>query len=121
MQVRSYGSSGDFVIVLHGGPGAGGYMAPVALGLSDPFRVLEPFQRASSDERLTVARHVEDLHDLIESRRARRNSSLFAIVASWIGSPSAVPELRVCTLPGVSETLAKDHNGTSGLVRLWTS
>jgi pimeloyl-ACP methyl ester carboxylesterase len=43
-------------------------MAPVARGLADSFRVLEPFQRGSGDEALTVARHVADLHELIESR-----------------------------------------------------
>ncbi|HEY2105717.1 MAG TPA: alpha/beta hydrolase [Candidatus Binataceae bacterium] len=81
MHVRSYGSSGDLVIVLHGGPGACGYMAPVALGLSDSFRVLEPFQRASGDGALTVGRHVQDLHELIESRCA---GTLPALVGhSW--------------------------------------
>jgi pimeloyl-ACP methyl ester carboxylesterase len=37
-------------------------MAPVARGLEDQFRVLEPFQRGSGGEPLTVARHVADLH-----------------------------------------------------------
>ncbi|HKD66061.1 MAG TPA: alpha/beta hydrolase [Candidatus Binataceae bacterium] len=67
IQFRSHGSRGDFVIVLHGGPGAAGYMAPVARGLSDLFRVLEPFQRGSGGQSLTVAQHVEDLHSLIQS------------------------------------------------------
>jgi pimeloyl-ACP methyl ester carboxylesterase len=39
-------------------------MAPVARGLEDAFRVLEPFQRGSGGEPLTVARHVADLHEL---------------------------------------------------------
>jgi pimeloyl-ACP methyl ester carboxylesterase len=56
-------------------------MAPVAHGLSDLFRVLEPFQRASGDEPLTVARHVEDLHDLIESRCAGTHPAL--VGHSW--------------------------------------
>lgn len=81
MHVRSYGSAGDFVIVLHGGPGATGYVAPVARGLSDLFRVLEPFQRASGDGPLTVARHVEDLHDLIKSRCAGAQPAL--VGHSW--------------------------------------
>ncbi|MBU1700340.1 MAG: alpha/beta hydrolase [Candidatus Eisenbacteria bacterium] len=53
------------VIVLHGGPGAPGYMAPVARGLEDSFRVIEPLQRRSGGEPLTVARHVDDLHEVI--------------------------------------------------------
>ncbi len=42
MQIRTYGTSGPLVVVLHGGPGAPGYMAPVARGLADSFRVLFP-------------------------------------------------------------------------------
>jgi pimeloyl-ACP methyl ester carboxylesterase len=41
-------------------------MAPVARGLADVYRVLEPFQRASGDEPLTVAKHVEDLHEIVQ-------------------------------------------------------
>jgi pimeloyl-ACP methyl ester carboxylesterase len=67
MQVRRYGTSGPSVAVLHGGPGAPGYMAPVARGLADAFRVFEPFQRGSGGERLTVARHVADLHEWVAS------------------------------------------------------
>src|SRR5215475_980248 len=62
---RTYGSSGPPVIVLHGGPGAAGHMAPVARGLADLYRVVEPFQRGSSSVRLTVERHVADLHEVI--------------------------------------------------------
>jgi pimeloyl-ACP methyl ester carboxylesterase len=40
-------------------------MAPVARGLADSYRVVEPFQRGSSHERLTVARHVADLHQVV--------------------------------------------------------
>ncbi len=68
MQVRTYGTSGPFVVVLHGGPGAPGYMAPVAQALADTFRVLEPMQRGSGGEPLTVARHVDDLHKLVEEQ-----------------------------------------------------
>jgi pimeloyl-ACP methyl ester carboxylesterase len=71
MQTRAYGNSGAWVIVLHGGPGAAGYMAPVARGLADSVRVLEPFQRGSGDEPLTVARHVADLHELVRCEGAR--------------------------------------------------
>jgi len=45
-----------------------GYMAPVARRLADAYRVLEPLQRVSGAEPLTVARHVEDLHELVEAR-----------------------------------------------------
>jgi pimeloyl-ACP methyl ester carboxylesterase len=52
------------VIVVHGGPGACGSMAPVARALADSFRVLEPFQSATS---ATVADHVADLHEVVEA------------------------------------------------------
>ncbi len=68
MRIREYGTSGPLVVVLHGGPGAPGAMAPVARGLADSFRVLEPLQRGSGSEPLTVARHVADLHQLVEQR-----------------------------------------------------
>jgi len=68
MRVRTYGSTGVPVIVLHGGPGAPGSAAPLARGLADSFRVLEPFQRRSGGEPLTVARHVADLEELVASR-----------------------------------------------------
>jgi pimeloyl-ACP methyl ester carboxylesterase len=45
-----------------------GDVAAVARGLADSFRVLEPLQRGSGSEPLTVARHVADLHELIETR-----------------------------------------------------
>jgi len=67
MRVRTYGNSGPLVIVLHGGPGAAGHMAPVARGLAESLRILEPFQRGSSAIPLTVARHIEDLRELVES------------------------------------------------------
>jgi pimeloyl-ACP methyl ester carboxylesterase len=79
--VREYGSSGPPVVVLHGGPGAAGHMAPVARALADSYRVIEPFQRRSDGERLTVARHVADLHDVINGYAGGRRPAL--IGASW--------------------------------------
>ena len=66
IQVLSYGNQGPYVVLLHGGPGAPGQVAPVARFLSNRFRVLEPLQRLSGDVPLTVARHVKDLHDVLE-------------------------------------------------------
>jgi pimeloyl-ACP methyl ester carboxylesterase len=68
MQVRTYGISGPTVIVLHGGPAAVGEAAPIARGLAHPFRVLEPWQRGSGGDPLTVARHVADLQELVQTR-----------------------------------------------------
>ena len=81
MQTRHYGSSGPVVILIHGGPGASGYMAPVARELADSFQVMEPLQRVSGDEPLTVSRHIADLHELIESGRGGTRPTL--VGHSW--------------------------------------
>ena len=47
---RIYGSSPFSVVVIHGGPGAPGHMAPVARELSEQWGVLEPLQCESSIE-----------------------------------------------------------------------
>ena len=107
MHVRSYGSGGDLVIVIHGGPGACGYVAPVARGLADLFRVLEPFQRGSGDQPLTVARHVEDLHELIESRGAGAHPAL--VGHSW-GAMLAL--VYAAAHPGSARSLVLVASGT---------
>ena len=64
MFVRRYGDSGPLVLVLHGGPAAVGDAAPVAKGLSESFRAVEPWQSGSGGSSVTVARHIADLHEL---------------------------------------------------------
>lgn len=81
LTVRDYGASGPVVLALHGGPAAPGSAAPIARGLAASFRVIEPWQRASGDEPLTVARHVDDLHRLILSRCPSARPSL--VGESW--------------------------------------
>ncbi len=81
MHVRTYGQAGPPVVVLHGGPGAPGHMAPVARALADAFRVYEPFQRGSGGVPLRVADHVADLRELVESLGAGARPAL--IGSSW--------------------------------------
>ncbi|MHC4818722.1 MAG: alpha/beta fold hydrolase [Planctomycetota bacterium] len=81
MQTKSYGTAGPWVVVLHGGPGTPGQMAPVARGLADAYRVLEPHQRGSSDEALTVAGHVADLDALVEAHGEGSKPAL--VGSSW--------------------------------------
>jgi len=81
MQLREYGTSGPQVLVLHGGPGAPGYVAPVARRLGEWYRVLEPFQRGSGGAPLTVARHVSDLHEIVET--CCRDSRPAIVGHSW--------------------------------------
>ena len=80
-RMREWGHVGPWVIVLHGGPAARGTAAPIARALSDRYRVLEPWQRRSGEEPLTVARHVEDLDELISSRCRPERPAL--VGTSW--------------------------------------
>jgi pimeloyl-ACP methyl ester carboxylesterase len=82
LKIRRYGSAGPTVIVLHGGPAATGSAQELARGLSDGFRVIEPWQRGSGgDEPLSVARHVADLHELVREVGEERPPAL--IGESW--------------------------------------
>jgi pimeloyl-ACP methyl ester carboxylesterase len=82
LKVREYRNPANPpVILLHGGPGAAGHMAPVARGLADAYRIYEPFQRKSASEPLTVARHIEDLHEVIARYTPGRRPALLG--ASW--------------------------------------
>jgi pimeloyl-ACP methyl ester carboxylesterase len=56
-------------------------MAPVARALADQFRVLEPLQRGSGGEPLTVAQHIVDLNTTIISRCGGARAAL--IGSSW--------------------------------------
>jgi len=80
-RIRIYGNKGPFIIVLHGGPGASGGSARVAKGLSDDFRVFEPWQRVSGDKPLSVSVHIEDLHQLICARCGNEKPAL--VGESW--------------------------------------
>lgn len=59
--LRKYGQSPYSVVLVHGGPGAPGEMAPVARELSKRFGVLEPFQTADS-----IKGQIEELKEIIE-------------------------------------------------------
>lgn len=68
---RRHGTRAVGVVVLHGGPADAGGAEPIARGLAREFGVLEPWQRGSGIEPLSVARHVEDLLHLIEREFSR--------------------------------------------------
>lgn len=79
--LHRHGTRGRALILVHGGPGAPGSLAPVGRELADEFRVLEPWQRPSGAEPLTVARHVADLQALIETECSGEKPALLG--ASW--------------------------------------
>ncbi len=63
--LRTYGKAPFRVAVIHGGPGAAGEMAPVALELSADVGVLEPLQTA-----VTLAGQIEELKTVLENNAA---------------------------------------------------
>ncbi len=81
LRVRTHGTKGPPVIVLHGGPAAPGSAIGLAEILAADFRVIEPFQRGSGDGPLSVARHVEDLQLLL--RRHCRSPRPAIVGWSW--------------------------------------
>jgi pimeloyl-ACP methyl ester carboxylesterase len=98
LHFRTYGNSGPEIILLHGGPGAPGEIAPIGRELADSFRLVEPFQRSSGAKPLTVAGHVADLHDLVTARGTDRKPILIGF--SW-GAMLAL-------------AYAEDHPGSAG-------
>lgn len=73
--LRSYGKAPFDIAVIHGGPGAPGYMAPVALELSSGMGVLEPLQTESSLEG-----QIQELHDVLINNA---NLPVKLIGSSW--------------------------------------
>jgi pimeloyl-ACP methyl ester carboxylesterase len=61
IEIRKHGKSGPTIVLLHGGPGAPGSVTSLATALASDFKVLEPFQRRSENEALSVERHCLDL------------------------------------------------------------
>lgn len=73
--VRRYGAPPFCVVVVHGGPGAGGEMAPVARELASEHGVLEPIQTATS-----LVGQVEELKAALE---AYGDPPLILVGFSW--------------------------------------
>lgn len=78
--VRSYGGGSPPVVLLHGGPGAPGHLAPLARELGQSFQVLEALQRRSGALPLTVAQHVADLAEVAPERALYIGSSWGAML-----------------------------------------
>jgi pimeloyl-ACP methyl ester carboxylesterase len=81
LPVQRHGQGPTQVICLHGGPGAGASLACVAEPLADQFTTLDYIQRRSGDVPLTVAQHVEDLQNIIDTHCS--NQPPVVLGASW--------------------------------------
>ena len=73
--LRKYGKEPFRIAVIHGGPGAGGEMAPVARELSSRWGVLEPIQTKDS-----VTGQIEELKSVLEKNS---NPPIILIGFSW--------------------------------------
>jgi pimeloyl-ACP methyl ester carboxylesterase len=81
LEHRVHGTGGPEIILLHGGPGAPGHMAPLGRELSESFRCIEPFQRRRDDEPLSVAGHIADLRVVVTG--LCRSQAPILIGSSW--------------------------------------
>ncbi len=59
---RKYGDPPFRVAVVHGGPGAAGQLAPLAVELSKSISILEPLQAA-----LSIEGQIKELYEVLES------------------------------------------------------
>jgi pimeloyl-ACP methyl ester carboxylesterase len=94
IEVRRYGDVGPEIVLLHGGPGSPGHMAPLARELAPRFRVIEPLQRRRERQPLTVDRHVDDLAAVAPDPAVLVGSSWGAMLA--LSFASTHPERVRC-------------------------
>ena len=74
-RLRTYGQPPFDVAVIHGGPGAGGEMAPVARELAPAWSIMEPIQTAT-----TLEGQIEELHAVLLTHA---NPTVTLIGYSW--------------------------------------
>lgn len=89
--IRTYGAAPYRIAAIHGGPGAPGYMAPVARELSKYFGVVEPLQTKNS-----LDEQIQELHDQLNSI----DSGPFILIGSSWGAILAL--LTAARYPQIS-------------------
>ena len=88
--LRKYGSEPYTISLVHGGPGGGGEMAPVARNLSDRWGVLEPIQMDDS-----IAGLVEETRGIIETHAKAPVSIVGHSWGAWLGLMVAAEHPRL--------------------------
>jgi pimeloyl-ACP methyl ester carboxylesterase len=78
--LRKYGKAPFVMVVVHGGPGAAGEMAPVARELASRWGVLEPMQTASSLEG-----QIEELRSVLEEHGDLPVTLIGFSWGAWLG------------------------------------
>jgi pimeloyl-ACP methyl ester carboxylesterase len=113
IKIRSYGNSPFGVVVVHGGPGAAGEMAPVAGTLSSRWGVIEPMQTA-----WTVPGQVRELARAIEKCADAPVALVGYSWGAWLGiitaarHPGLVKKLILVGCGPLEEKYAKDIMNT---------
>ena len=116
LAVRQYGSSGDVVLLLHGGPGCPDYLEPVARHLGARFRAVTFDQRgvgaSTGDGRFGLEHYVADVEAV---RLAMRADHIRLFGHSWGG---LLAQLYLCEHPE-RVTSAFLSNPSVGLGEQW--
>ena len=115
MTVRKYGTAPYRIAVLHGGPGAPGYMAPVARELSAKRGIVEPLQSAT-----TLDGQIDELKDQLNANcdlpATLIGSSWGAVLALFLAARQ--PEMvRKLILVG-SAVFDADHSAQIEKIRM---
>jgi pimeloyl-ACP methyl ester carboxylesterase len=111
--LRKYGKAPFSVAVVHGGPGAAGEMAPVALRLASGRGILEPLQRADSLEG-----QVEELRTALEQDGTPPITLIGFSWGAWLSLiiaaryPKLVKKLILIGCGGIEERNAEETQGT---------
>jgi pimeloyl-ACP methyl ester carboxylesterase len=101
------------VAVIHGGPGAAGSMAPVAVRLSEFCEVLEPYQTATS-----VQGQIDELSSILESLAQSPVTLVGHSWGAWLSlltaaqSPHLISKLILVGCPPFEESSAAQINAT---------
>ncbi len=110
LSVHEYGTGSKFVILVHGGPGLGGYMKTLGKDLAPEFRVVEYFQRDTPESQLTapftVADHVEDLKLMVDAYTGAKKP--IVVGHSWGG---ALVTAFAGTYPGLADRIVVVDSG----------
>ena len=78
--LRIYGKAPLDVVLIHGGPGAPGHMAPVARELASDWGVLEPLQTSS-----TLEGQIQELRNVLEKNGDLPVTLIGFSWGAWLG------------------------------------
>lgn len=106
---RKYGKAPYSIVLLHGGPGAAGEMAPLALELFPFFGILEPFQTQTS-----IDRQIQELRNILADHADCPVTLVGFSWGAWLAylftahHPQWVKKLVLIGCPPFEEKYAKD-------------